>query len=212
MPRRRLLCPRPLDPEPAADDDGDDEEEGDAAAAASRKAQIDLNIQRQSAADDRRDYLSNCDDGIEITVNKVANNSFTVLMATVNKNDDILFYARYDMENANGERVVGPPKRVARNGLDGVGVRVFRAAIDRMTHPDYSKDPFIDFGRGSKAPTVASITPSVAAYHPTGPSPHGGVGDDPDLHVDPQFHCVGGCVYNLLLPHYPTSRRSSRLT
>ena len=153
-------------------------------------------------------------------------------MATVNKNDGILFYARYDMENDNGERVVGPTKRVARNGLDSVGIRVFQAAIDRMTHPDYSKDPFIDFGRGAKAPVAAVVEtlPAVAhhptgqspsggldygqhtnvvgalsavAYHPTGQSPSGGLGYGGELHVDPSFHCLDGGVYNLLVSRYP---------
>ena len=217
---------------PEADDDGgDDEEEGDAAAAASRKAQIELKIQRQGAANDRRDYLDSCGDDIEITSDKVTNNSFTVLVATVNKNDGFLFYARYDMENINGERVVGPTVRVARNGLDGIGSRVFQAAIDRMTHPDYSEDPFIGFGRGSKAPAaVVETLPAVAhhptgqspsggldcgqhtnvvgalsavAYHPTGHSPSGGLDYGGELHVDPGFHCVDGGVCNLLVSRYP---------
>ena len=81
---------------------------------------------------------------------------------------------------------------------------MFQAAIDRMTHPDYSKDPFIDLGRGAKAPVAAVVeTLPAVAYHPTGQSPSGGLDYGGELHVDPSFHCVDGGVYNLLVPRYP---------
>ena len=147
----------------ADDDDGDDEEEDDAAAAASRKA--------PSAAVgyyQKTSYYKTHFHKIK-AVNQTDEDGHVI------EGSKPYIYGMYDMVDYEGDRIYGPAVRVGSTGIDGVGARFFDLAVARLANPKYASDPWISLGCGSKAPAVASITPPVAAYHPTGRSPHGGV-------------------------------------
>jgi hypothetical protein len=180
----------------ADDDDGDDEEEDDAAAAASRKA--------PSAAVgyyQKTSYYKTHFHKIK-AVNQTDEDGHVI------EGSKPHIYGMYDTVDDEGDRIYGPAIRVGSTSIDGVGARFFDLAVARLAHPHYASDPWISLGCGSK--TVARFdNPISAAHHSQGWSPQLGVDDGgrgsetAAIHVDENYHCMDGSVYNLLRFRFP---------
>ena len=140
-----------------------------------------------------------------ITHNRVTKTSFTHIYATQDKNGKTLFYARYNMINKEGERVIGQDVRVGKYGLEDVGKDKFDQAEERMQRHNMLPGPWVSTGEGSKFIGGACDDDDDMTHV---------VKHDGMMHVDKHYHCMDGGVYNLLLARFPefAQQLKTRLT